>query len=91
MYTITKEMTIYKTISFTEEEVKKLIEKYKEDSKFWYERYEKDNMSFEEYIKDIDAFNEFIEENYLWDLSEYNVDRSDSDVADFYDKIEEFL
>ena len=48
-------------------------------------------MSFEEYIKDIYAFHEFIEENYLWDLSEYDVDRSDSDVADFYNEIEKYL
>ena len=91
MYEFYKEMVVYKSITFaTEEELKKFIEKYKEDCEYWYNKQEQD-IPFEEYIKDEDMLEEFLDENYMYDWNTYYVDRSDNNIYDFYKDVEKFL
>ena len=90
MYSFTKEVTLYKTVTFTEDEFKQLIENYKKDCKYWYEKQEQE-IPFEEYIKDEYMFEQFLDENYLWDLNEYEEDKVNSDIYDFYKEVEKFL
>lgn len=90
MYSFTKELKIYKTITFTDDEIQSFIENYKKDCKYWYDK-QNQIIPFEEYIKDENFLEQFIEENYAWDLNEYEVDYSYTDIYDFYDEVEKFL
>jgi len=90
MYSIEKDITLYKIINFTEDEVKDLIKRYKDDCWYWYERQEQE-IPFEEYIKDKDMFEDFIYENYLYDWNTFVEDRSDDNIYDFYRDVEKFL
>lgn len=90
IYSFTKEMTIHKTIRFTKDEFKKFVERYKEDCAYWYNKQEQE-IPLEEYIRDEDLLEEFIDEEYMYDWNTFNVNRTDNDLYDFYKDVEKFL
>lgn len=88
MFTYTKEVTVSKTLYFTDKEMEELIKDYKKkatkDHEDWHMK-----DSLEDYLKDIDTLYDYMEENYMWDLNEYKVGYSETNISDFYSEIED--
>lgn len=80
MFTYGKSYEISKTIDFTDDEMKKIIEDYKKDCEKWHLD-----------PNDRSNFEEFMDSEYMWDWNEYNVDYSTSNIYDLYNDIQELL
>ena len=80
MFTYSKSYEISKTILFTDDDMKEVIEHYKKDCEEWHLD-PNDRSNFENYM----------DSEYLWDWNEYNVEYSTSNICDLYDDIQELL
>lgn len=80
MITYSKELTIRLNVNFTEDEFKKMIDKYKKDCEEWYID-----------PSDIDNLQIYLDENYAWDLNEYTVRDSDSNICEVHCNAQKFL
>ena len=80
MFTYSKNYKISKTIEFTDDDMKKLIECYKKDCEKWYLD-----------PNDISNFEDYMDSEYLWDWNDYNVEYSTSNIYDLYNDIQKFL
>ena len=80
MFTYSKSYEISKSIEFTDNDMKELIEYYKKDCEKWHLD-----------LNDISNFEDYMNSEYLWDWNEYNVDYSTNNIYDLYNDIQELL
>ena len=80
MFTYSKSFKLSKSIEFTDDEMKEIIEYYKKDCEKWYLD-PNDHSNFEDYM----------DSEYLWNWNDYDIDYSESNGYDLFNNIQEFL
>ena len=80
MFTYSKSFELSKSIKFTDDEMKEVIEYYKKDCEKWHLD-PNDHSNFENYM----------DSEYLWNWNDYDVDYSESNGYDLFNNIQEFL
>ena len=80
MFTYSKSFELSKSIEFTDDEMKEVIEYYKKDCEKWHLD-PNDSSNFEDYM----------DSEYLWNWNDYDVDYSETNGYDLFNDIQEFL
>ena len=80
MFTYTVKMEIHSNTNFSENEIEQMINQYRRDCLQWnLNPNSKQNLEF------------YLNEHYVKDYNDFEIDESESNIDDFYNEVEKYL